>query len=68
MQGSASALLADPSDYLVSADGTIEAQAAETLGHYADWLELRTQELRDRERLHFSTAASHRRTGAVEVC
>jgi len=46
-QGAASALLADPSDYLVSADNTIEAQAAETLGHYADWLELRTQDLRD---------------------
>ena len=46
-QGTASALLADPSDYLVSADDTIEAQAAETLGHYADWLELRTQDLRD---------------------
>jgi len=46
-QGAVSALLADPSDYLVSADNTIEAQAAETLGHYADWLELRTQNLRD---------------------
>jgi membrane-bound lytic murein transglycosylase D len=46
-QGAASPLLADPSDYLVSADGTVEVQAAETLGHYADWLELRTQELRD---------------------
>ncbi|RMF99009.1 MAG: LysM peptidoglycan-binding domain-containing protein [Gammaproteobacteria bacterium] len=40
-------LLADPSDYLVAGDGTIEIQAAETLGHYADWLELRTQRLRD---------------------
>ena len=46
-EATASALLADPSDYLVSSDGTIEAQAAETLGHYADWLELRTQDLRD---------------------
>ncbi len=46
-QAAASPLLADPSDYLVSADGTVEVQAAETLGHYADWLELRTQELRD---------------------
>ncbi len=45
--GVASPLLADPSDYLVSAGDTIEAQAAETLGHYADWLELRTQELRE---------------------
>ena len=41
------ALLADPSDYLVAADGSIEVQAAETLGHYADWLEVRTQRLRD---------------------
>jgi membrane-bound lytic murein transglycosylase D len=46
-QEAASPLLADPSDYLVSADGTIEVQAAETLGHYADWLELRTQQLRN---------------------
>ena len=40
-------LLADPSDYVVADDGTIEVQAAETLGHYADWLEIRTQKLRD---------------------
>ena len=40
-------LLADPSDYVVADDGTIEVQAAETLGHYADWLEIRTQQLRD---------------------
>jgi len=42
-----SALLADPSDYLVAADDTIEIQAAETLGHYADWLGIKTQRLRD---------------------
>ncbi|MGI9329998.1 MAG: LysM peptidoglycan-binding domain-containing protein [Gammaproteobacteria bacterium] len=41
------ALLADPADYLVSSNGSIEVQAAETLGHYADWLELKTQRLRD---------------------
>jgi len=40
-------MLADPSDYLVAVDGTIEVQAAETLGHYADWLEIKTQRLRD---------------------
>ncbi len=40
-------LLADPADYLVADDGSIEVQAAETLGHYADWLQLRTQRLRD---------------------
>ena len=37
----------DPSDYLVREDRTIEVQALETLGHYADWLEIRTQRLRD---------------------
>jgi membrane-bound lytic murein transglycosylase D len=47
------ALLADPSDYLVAADDTIEVQAAETLGHYADWLEIRTQRLRDLNGLSF---------------
>jgi membrane-bound lytic murein transglycosylase D len=40
-------MLADPSDYLVAADDTIEIQAEETLGHYADWLGIRTQRLRD---------------------
>jgi membrane-bound lytic murein transglycosylase D len=45
--GADTAMLADPSDYLVADDGTIEIQAAETLGHYADWLGIRTQRLRD---------------------
>ena len=40
-------LAADPADYSVAADGTIEIQALETLGHYGDWLELKTQRLRD---------------------
>ena len=30
-------LLADPSDYSVAADGSIEVQATETLGHIAEW-------------------------------
>ncbi len=42
-----SALAADPADYSVAADGTVEIQAMETLGHYADWLGIRTQRLRD---------------------
>ncbi len=42
-----SGLLSDPSDYSVAADGTIEVQPLETLGHYADWLQIRTQRLRD---------------------
>ncbi len=40
-------LAADPSDYTVADDGRIEVQAMETLGHYADWLGIRTQRLRD---------------------
>jgi len=41
-----SALLADPSDYSVNENNSIEIQAAETLGHYAEWLKLRTSVLR----------------------
>ena len=39
-------LAADPSDYSVADNRTIEIQAAETLGHYAEWLELRASDLR----------------------
>lgn len=39
-------LSADPSDYRVADDHTIEIQAAETLGHYAEWLEIRASRLR----------------------
>lgn len=40
------ALSADPSDYLVNGDRSITVQAGETLGHYAEWLELRASDLR----------------------
>ena len=49
-------LAADPSNYLVGADLTIEVQALETLGHYADWLGLPTQRLRDINGLEFGRA------------
>jgi len=49
-------MAADPSDYLVDTDGTIEVQALETLGHYADWLEIRTQRLRDINGMPFRKA------------
>lgn len=49
------ALLSDPSDYTVSADNTIEVQPLETLGHYGDWLEIKTQRLRDINGLAFRT-------------
>jgi membrane-bound lytic murein transglycosylase D len=49
-------LAADPSDYTVSAANAITVQALETLGHYADWLELPTQRLRDVNSLSFREA------------
>ena len=49
------ALLSDPSDYDVADDLTIEVHPLETLGHYADWLGIRTQRLRDINGLAFRT-------------
>jgi len=49
------ALLSDPSDYSVASDETIEVHPLETLGHYADWLEIKTQRLRDLNGLAFRT-------------
>jgi membrane-bound lytic murein transglycosylase D len=49
-------LAADPSDYTVSASNAITVQALETLGHYADWLEIPTQRLRDLNSLSFREA------------
>ncbi len=49
-------LLSDPSDYSVAADGSIEVQSLETLGHYGDWLQIKTQRLRDLNNLEFREA------------
>jgi membrane-bound lytic murein transglycosylase D len=49
------ALLSDPSDYSVAEDSSIEVHPLETLGHYADWLGIRTQRLRDINGLAFRT-------------
>jgi membrane-bound lytic murein transglycosylase D len=48
-------LLSDPSDYTVAADRTIEVHPLETLGHFADWLGIKTQRLRDLNGLAFHT-------------
>jgi membrane-bound lytic murein transglycosylase D len=37
----------DPVDYDVAADGTIRVAAAETIGHYADWLGVSAARLRE---------------------
>ena len=42
----ATSLLADPNDYSVASDGSVEIQATETLGHFAEWLGIRTGRLR----------------------
>jgi membrane-bound lytic murein transglycosylase D len=39
-------LAADPADYGVAPDGTIEIQIGETLGHYADWLQRPSDRIR----------------------
>jgi membrane-bound lytic murein transglycosylase D len=52
-QAQATELLSDPSDYSVRQDGTIEIHPQETLGHFADWLGIRTQRLRDINGLAF---------------
>lgn len=46
-------LSADPSDYSVAEDRTIEIQADETLGHYAEWLQVRTENLRKLNRIRY---------------
>lgn len=51
--GAQSAVSADPSDYTVADDNTIEVQAAETLGHYAEWLGVRASRLRDLNNMRF---------------
>jgi membrane-bound lytic murein transglycosylase D len=51
-----SSLLSDPSDYTVASDNTIEVQELETLGHFGDWLGIKTQRLRDINGLAFRTA------------
>lgn len=38
-------MIADASDYTVASDNTIEIQAVETMGHYAEWLDLSASQL-----------------------
>ena len=48
-------LLTDPADYSVDADDKIIVQAEETLGHYAEWLDLRASRLRQINDMRFGT-------------
>jgi membrane-bound lytic murein transglycosylase D len=52
--GTQAATDADPSDYTVQ-DNVIIVQAAETLGHYAEWLDVRAAQLRQLNRISYAT-------------
>jgi membrane-bound lytic murein transglycosylase D len=55
-------LQADPADYSVAEDGTVEIQEAETLGHIAEWLDVRASRLRQLNGLRYGTPIeTHRR-------
>jgi membrane-bound lytic murein transglycosylase D len=45
----------DPSDYAVDRNDRVTVQAAETLGHYAEWLEVRTSRLRRLNGMKYDT-------------
>jgi len=47
---------ADPNDYSVGHDDTIRVAGDETLGHYADWLSVSTQHVREINRFKFHRA------------
>jgi membrane-bound lytic murein transglycosylase D len=53
--GTQAAASADPADYSVMKGNVILVQAAETLGHYAEWLDIRASQLRQLNRLSFAT-------------
>ena len=47
-------LSADPSDYTVASNNTVEVQASETLGHFAEWLSIRAWDVRRLNNMAFS--------------
>lgn len=54
-QQEAASLLTDPADYTVDKEDRIIVQAEETLGHYAEWLDLRASRLRQINNMRFGT-------------
>lgn len=54
--GIQAAASADPSDYSVHEDHTVRVQATETLGHYAEWLDVRASQLRALNRMSKAAA------------
>ncbi len=62
-----SPLVADPSDYSIAEDLTIEIQAAETLGHIAEWLDLRASRLRELNKLRYGQPVVTGRRLTIEL-
>ncbi|MEN8180968.1 MAG: LysM peptidoglycan-binding domain-containing protein [Myxococcota bacterium] len=46
----------EPARYAVRSDGSIRVEPEETLGHYADWLDIPTQRLRNKNRFRSDRA------------
>jgi peptidoglycan lytic transglycosylase D len=53
--GTQAADSADPADYSVGDDDRVMVQAAETLGHYAEWLDVRASDLRRLNKMSYAT-------------
>ncbi|HEY7641201.1 MAG TPA: LysM peptidoglycan-binding domain-containing protein [Steroidobacteraceae bacterium] len=53
--GTQAADSADPADYSVAEGDMVIVQAAETLGHYAEWLDVRASDLRRLNKMSFAT-------------
>jgi membrane-bound lytic murein transglycosylase D len=58
---------ADPSNYEITAAGAVEIQDGETLGHLADWLNIKTQRLRDLNGLKFGEPVAVGRQIALDL-
>jgi membrane-bound lytic murein transglycosylase D len=53
--GAQTADSADPSDYTVREDNTVRVEATETLGHYAEWLNITPTRLRELNKMSRNT-------------
>jgi membrane-bound lytic murein transglycosylase D len=56
----------DPSNYSVSKDDRVTVQAEETLGHYAEWLEVRPSSLRRLNRMRAGAPVVIGRTAKLD--
>jgi len=56
----------DPSDYAVDSKNRVTVQAAETLGHFADWLEIATSRLRHLNGIRFGESVAIGRKATMD--